>query len=235
MATIAVILRNNHLERISQAETALAALKADLPNYELAVAAEEQRAAEAVAREARARPPTTVLKTILVIALIKSADWKKRWAGHFDSPHRTESDVKPGDTGRLGIGYYLRAPLAKIIPSSGDAIKALMDHKLASECKDAKLSKPQAKTCLDFYNFAQQEDQLYFAIKHGVTGVWLARKTSKISWRSEDEERQNPEDQAYENRFSFVIVRNLEGDETKQTSGSSQCTIYKKELAIPLE
>ena len=179
-------------------------------------------------------PPVaaTVTQEIPCMSLQNSEIWNGNkeflgWKSNFDSPMTTETDVKPGSTGSIGIDYAMDESLAKTFkdcPSHEDKINAM----LKKTTETGGFTRMTAKVNVNFYEFAEQDKQLYFVIKKGLTGLWLAKKTSGHYWV----DPKTPGRRLFQNRFRFQIVRTLVGDETDMSFGSRMATIKYKNISI---
>ena len=190
----------------------------------------------------------TEMKKIPFIALINNDGprknkigkrWRENWNKCFDRPIVSEEDVVAGDKGSIGIGYWICSNLEVLLAGARtdeEKLTALMatpplqpDQMWPGEetweySTGPDSSKPRGKQSLrsavDFYNFAQG-DEVFFAIKRGTTGLWLAKKTSRYyhappSFRAggcplSSEHQKKP--QYFEHRFCFEIVRKLTAEE----------------------
>jgi len=194
-------------------------------------AAVPEAAAQAVVPAAAAT--LTVSQEIPCMSLQNSEIWNGNkefldWRSNFDSPMKTQADVKPGSTGSIGIDYAMDESLSKTFkdsPSHEDKINAM----LAKTTEAGGFTRMTAKVNVNFYEFAEQDKQLYFVIKKGLTGLWLAKKTSGHYWV----DPKTPGRRLFQNRFRFEIVRNLIGDETDMSFGSRMATIKYKNISIP--
>jgi len=181
------------------------------------------------------QPPAaaTVSQEIPCISLQNSGLWNGDkqflgWKSNFDSPMTTEADVKAGSTGSIGIDYDMDESLAKTFKdcaSYEDKINAM----LAKTTESGGFTRVTAKVNVDFYDFAEQNKQLYFVIKKGLTGLWLAKKISGHYWVDPKGDGRR----VFQNRFRFEIVRTLVGDETDMNFGSRMATIKYKKISIP--
>jgi hypothetical protein len=190
-------------------------------------------AAPAAAPVASVPAAATVTREIPCISLQNSGLWNGNskflsWRSNFDYPMTTEADVKPGSFGSIGIDYDMGESLAKTFkdsPSHEDKINAM----LAKTTGSGGFTRVTAKVNVNFYEFAQQDKQPYFVIKKGLTGLWLAKKTSGHYWIDPE----TPGRRIFQNRFRFEIVRNLTADEADMNFGSRLATIKYKNINIP--
>jgi hypothetical protein len=180
--------------------------------------------------------------------------WRENWSKCFNRRITSEEDVCAGDKGSIGIGYWIPTNLDRLIfPAKTDEekLRILIDtHPIVGYSGSggnptdlSTIGKPVSKKSLnqvvDFYNFAQG-NEIYFAIKRGTKGLWLAKKTSKYyhapqEFRAEGiplySEYQKTSDY-FEHRFCFEIVRNLTKDEASLPG--CRPTIRYKTIAIPM-
>ena len=161
--------------------------------------------------------------------------WREEWASRFDRNVLTEADVRAGDTGSIGIGYWLKNPLDILLngktedeklttliaekATGGDGIlKPLIEEKTRGQL----VPKGSLESALEFYNFAQSKE-VFFAIKRGTTGLWLAKKTSGYFCAEEGKF-------GYKHRFRFEIIRRLTAEE--QPNHHVQLIVYKT-ISVP--
>jgi hypothetical protein len=170
----------------------------------------------------------TEMKKIPFIALRNNdgKGWRENWNKCFDRPIVSEEDVVAGDKGSIGIGYFISTSLEVLLAGARTekdkftVLKATPSSLLEHPGPYSNRGPKSLKSVVDFYNFAQG-DEVFFAIKRGTKGLWLAKKTSRYyhappSSRAGgcplySEHQNNP--QYFEHRFCFEIVRKLTAEE----------------------
>jgi hypothetical protein len=161
--------------------------------------------------------------------------WREEWASRFDRNVLTEEDVRAGDKGSIGIGYWLKNPLDILLngKTEDEKLTTLIAEKatvgdgspqplIEEKTRGQLVGKLSLESALEFYNFAQGKE-VFFAIKRGTTGLWLAKKTSGYFC---DEEGKF----GYKHRFRFEIIRRLTAEE--QPNHHVQLIVYKT-ISVP--
>ena len=179
--------------------------------------------------------------------------WRENWSKCFDRQISSESEVCAGDKGSIGIGFWIPTNLDVLLflaKTDKEKQKILMDtHPIigaagsGGNCTDpSMMNKPVSKESLNmvvkFYNFAESND-IYFAIKRGTKGLWLAKKTSKYFHAPPEnraggvplssEYQKTPE--YFEHRFRFEIIRPLSAEEVDLPG--CRTTIRYKTITVP--
>ena len=195
--------------------------------------------------------------------------WRENWSKCFDRRITSEEDVCAGDKGSIGIGFWVTKRLDILLfqaKTDKEKLKILIDEnpinldeylsKAKTDEEKLKIlidahhnprdistigkpvSKYSLKMLVEFYNFAEG-NEVYFAIKRGAKGLWLAKKTSKYfhapqEFRAEGiplySEYQKKIDY-FEHRFCFEIIRNLTEDEASLLG--CRTVIRYKTITVP--
>jgi len=202
------------------------------------------------------------IKNIPFISLINNDGRRKNgigkrysdnWNKCFDRPVTSEEEVRAGDTGSIGIGYWVLKPLDTLLSGKTDSDKkktliaenpivgvgALTrdDHYEASHFGEP-VGEKSLESVVKFYNISESPNGTYFAIKRGTTGIWLAKKSSGYyhappSFRASApliSYHQNSPNY-FEHRFRFEIIRPLTNDEALLRH-HVQLIIYK-DIEVP--
>ena len=219
---------------MSSIELNLKALKAAVAAVEVAVAS-AKTSLESLSHSANGllAPEKQVMKKIPFISLMNNDGggakkgmigvgvggkrWREEWASRFERNVLTEADVRAGDTGSIGIGYWLKNPLDILLngKTEDEKLAILIAEKatvgdgcpqrlIEEKTRGQLVAKKSLESALEFYNFAQGKE-VFFAIKRGTTGLWLAKKTS--GYFCEDGKF------GYKHRFRFEIIRRLTAEE----------------------
>lgn len=177
-------------------------------NAKAAAAAEKKASLELAQASA---PPTKEVR-IPFVSLVDVPMWKKHFAKSFEQPVSKESDVKPGFKGNLSVGYHIYQSLDPVLSESSDMVQSVIDlNVIYPEGKP--LGKKSIKDAVvPFFELSKQKGDVYFGIKKGTKGLWLAKKTGDYHYQAETT---NDYDGAYKHRFSFEIVRSLTEEEGK--------------------
>ena len=179
--------------------------------------------------------------------------WRENWSKCIDRPVNSEADVRVGDTGSIGIGYWVLKPLdillrgktekekKKILIAENPTVgKDSLGHE---ECYEAshfgEIVSPQSlNSVTKFFNFTESPNGSCFVIKRGTKGLWLAKKSSGYyhappSFRASGpliSYHQNSPNY-FEHRFRFEIIRLLT-DEEALLPHHCQLIFYKS-IQIP--
>jgi hypothetical protein len=192
---------------IVEAEAELAAEEA--PELLPLPASPVAEAAVAAAAERRELP---------FISLINQEVWKKHWHKCFNRQMVSDSEVVVGDTGSIGIGYNITAPLPELIEgkteegaiaavSTAGAVSAQVHGRTPLTANYIK------KSILFFYELATAPNGTLFGIKQGTKARWVAEKTGGYFHAPPASRAVGPliserqrEVNFFEHRFSFRIV-----------------------------
>lgn len=164
-------------------------------------------------------------KEVNFYSLLNTQKWKKNWHKCFDREVKIEGDVRPGDTGSIGIGYGIHTSLSELIAgkTKEEAIAALIAATPNVPHTHKKLSKKQCTTAvLPFYELATSENGKLFGLKQGTTAYWVVEKIGDY-YHAPPADRasaplvsdwQNTENY-FEHRFSFRVVAVVQEAERK--------------------
>jgi len=168
------------------------------------------------------------LQKILIVSLVCVKDWTKCFSSCFEESVRSLNDVKPGTKGSIGVCYGIIHPLNELLQgttSSKERVERIMASEPHHDCNAALPlvgKKGIQEGAVPFYELATG-GPVYFGIKRGTKGLWLAKKTGDYFFSAETP--------IYKHRFPFEIVRNLTDEEAKMPHHLS--LIYKKTIEVP--
>ena len=148
------------------------------------------------------------------ISLIRSGShWKKGWKHCFDRKDiLNESSVKVGDTGSIGIGYWIDQSLSTCLEgctNSAERVQKIININAINQDTGETIGEKAIKMgIIPFYELSQKPNGTLFGIKKGIKGMWVAKKTSDYYYIP-----RTPGKAYYSHRFNFEILYLLKGTE----------------------
>jgi hypothetical protein len=141
------------------------------------------------------------------ISLIRSGPhWKKGWKHCFDRKDiLTESCVKVGDSGSIGIGYWIDESLDARLEgctNSAERVQKIININAINQDTGETIGERAIKMgIVPFYELSHKPNGTLFGIKWGTTGMWVAKKTGDYYYVP-----RTPGKAYYCHRFNFEIV-----------------------------
>ena len=125
------------------------------------------------------------------------------------------------ETDSLGICFGMNCSLEFMASMNRDeCVRNLTSRKVPinkeewwTEKQEVYVRTTHAQQLVDFYQFATQHSQPYFILRKGLSGLYLAKKTSSYSFLKGSNE--TFQKRLYPHRISFQIVRELEEHERR--------------------
>ena len=193
-----------------------------------------EKASSALAARLALEASSAIQRRIPVISLCGTDEWKVELPKCFDQPVSKTDDVKTGFTGSIGECYGITESWESVLggaTSTEDRISVIKEKNYVYPEGSPRAGKPVHLNSMKygivpFYEFSQQVENPYFAIKKGGTAYWLAKKTSGYSFTP---------GRRYPHRISFEIVRRLTEEEGNLATvpGNVQQTVRYKTLTVP--
>jgi hypothetical protein len=161
--------------------------------------------------------------------------WKDGWYKCFDRETlKSEEDVRVGDTGSVGIGYWVHYPLnllitaddetsvAKILatkPTAGNyhdphGKKIAAQYSFQCDEVNVPVGKRSIKAVVKFYRISQQPNGTLFGLKRGTKALWIVEKTGDYyfaPWVGESDialfSKWQRTENYFNHRFPFRVVK----------------------------